>query len=440
MVTDVKAVPIETAPAAPKPMYMQLYMQVLAAIVAGAVVGYFFPDAGVALKPAGDIFIKLIRMIVPGVIFVNIVLGIAGMKDFAAFGRIAGTSLAYFLAVSTFALVVGLAVANLVHPGAGMNIDLASLNAGAVSDYATRAHDQSVSGFLLAIVPTTLTSAFTDGNILQVLLVSILFGIAAVALEPFAAPVLVVLESLAPILFKIIAMVMYYAPIGAFGAIAFTVGKYGVHSLLSLASLVGIFYLTMFLFVALVFGGIARATGFSIFKLIAYLRTELLLVLGTSTSEIVLPNLMQKLERAGCEKSVVGLVLPIGYSFNLDGTNLYITFSALFIANACNVHVTLVDQLLLLGVAILSSKGSAGVAGAGFVTLAATLAIIPTIPVAGMALLLGVERFQGVCCALVNFIGNALATIVVSKWNNRLDVAQLDRALKGSPLAPPVTA
>ena len=440
MVTDVEMTPAAAAPAPPKRLYGQLYIQVLIAILLGVAVGHLFPATGAALKPAGDIFIKLIRMMVPGIIFVNIVLGIAGMKDFTAFGKIAGMALGYFLVVSTFALVVGLVVANFVHPGLGMNIDPASLDASAIADYAERAHKQTLTGFLLNIVPTTLTSAFTDGNTLQVLLVSILFGIAAVLMGSYAAPVLTLFESLVPILFKIIGLVMRFAPIGAFGAIAFTVGKYGVASLLSLASFVGIFYLTMFLFVVVVFGGIAWLNGFSIFKLIAYLRTELLLVLGTSSAEVAMPNLMQKLERAGCQKSVVGMVLPVGYSFNLDGTNIYITFTALFIANALNVPLTLWDQLLLLGVAVLSSKGSAGVAGAGFVTLAATLAIIPTIPVAGMALVLGVERFMGVCCALVNFTGNAMATIVVSKWNNRLDVAALDAALAGDGLAPAAAA
>jgi aerobic C4-dicarboxylate transport protein len=431
MSADINAAPIAARPAPLTRFHAQLHVQVLAAILAGCVVGHFFPTLSASLKPAGDIFIKLIRMLVPGIIFVNIVLGVAGVKQFRTFGRIAGTALAYFLVVSTFALVVGLVVGNLVHPGLGMNIDPASLDAGAVSDFAERAHKQTLISFLTAVVPTTLTSAFTDGNLLQVLLVSILFGMAAVAAGPIAAPVLAVVESLVPILFKIIAMVMRLAPMGAFGAIAYTVGKYGVASLLSLASLVGMFYLTMFLFVVVVFGVIGYANGFSIFRLVAYLRTELLLVLGTSSAETAMPNLMQKLERAGCEKSVVGLVLPVGYSFNLDGTNIYITFAALFIANACNIPVSIGDQLLLLGVAVLSSKGSAGVAGAGFVTLAATLAIIPTIPVAGMALLLGVERVMGVCCALVNFTGNAVATIVVSKWNASLDLGQLDEALSG---------
>lgn len=425
--------PPDVAAPAPRRFRPQLYIQVLVAIAVGVLVGHFNPTLGESLKPLGDIFIKLIRMMVPGIIFVNIVLGIAGMKEFGAFGRIAGIALGYFLVVSTFALVIGLVVGNIIRPGLGMNIDPATLDASGVAGFAERAHNTTLVSFLMGIVPTTLTSAFTDGNLLQVLLVSILFGVAVVAVGPLGAPVVTLCEALVPILFRIIALVMRVAPIGAFGAIAFTVGKYGVASLLSLAGLVGSFYATMGLFVVLVFGGIALANGFSIFRLIAYLKNELLLVLGTSSAETAMPNLMQRLEAAGCRKSVVGLVLPVGYSFNLDGTNIYITFAALFIANACNIPLTLGDQLLLLGVAILSSKGSAGVAGAGFVTLAATLAIVPTIPVAGMALLLGVERFMGVCCALMNFTGNATATIVISKWNHALDKAQLDAALGGAP-------
>lgn len=421
-------------PTRSKRIWGQLYVQVLAAIVLGVLVGGFFPDIGAALKPAGDIFIKLIKMMVPGIIFVNIVVGVAGVREFSAFGRIAGTALAYFLVVSSFALMVGLLVGNLIQPGAGMNIDPAGLDAGAVSEFTARAHDQTVIGFLGSIVPKTLTSAFTDGNLLQVLLVSVLFGLAVVAVGPAAAPVVTVVESLVPLLFKVTAFVMRFAPIGAFGAIAFTVGKYGLSALLGLASLVGLFYLTAFLFVVVVFGAIAAANGFSVIRLIAYLRTELLLVLGTSSGETAMPNLMQKLERAGVEKSIVGLVLPVGYSFNLDGTNIYITLAALFIANACNIEVSFADQLLLLAVAVLSSKGAAGVPGAGFVTLAATLAIVPTIPVAGMALLLGIERFMGVCCALVNFIGNATATIVVARWNKALDVQRL-RATLARPAA-----
>lgn len=417
----------------------QLYVQVLIAILAGALLGHFWPAYGEALKPLGDAFIKLVKMIIAPVIFLTIVTGIAGMKELGAVGRVAAKAFAYFLTFSTLALVVGLIVANLLQPGAGMNIDPASLDAGAVADYAHKAHESTLTGFLLDIIPSTLIGAFTGGNILQILLVAILFGIAISLVGEPAQPVVAFLERLSLVVFRLVAILMRAAPIGAFGAIAFTIGKYGIASLANLGALVATFYLTSLLFVVVVLGTVARLTGFSIFRLLRYLRAELLLVLGTSSSEAALPNLIEKMERAGCEKSVVGLVVPTGYSFNLDGTNIYMTLAALFIAQATGVELTLWQELLLLGVAMLSSKGAAGVTGAGFITLAATLSIVPTVPVAGMALILGVDRFMSECRSLTNFIGNAVATIVVARWEGALDRQKLDDALSGRLAEPSAT-
>ena len=409
----------------------QLYVQVLIAIAAGAVVGHFWPAHGEALKPLGDAFIKLVKMIIAPVIFLTIVTGIAGMKELGSVGRVAGKAFAYFLTFSTLALIVGLIVANIVRPGAGMNIDPATLDGAAVADYAAKAHESTLVGFLLSVIPKTLVSAFTDGNILQILLIAILFGISVSLVGEPAQPVVRFLERVSLIVFKLVSILMRAAPIGAFGAIAFTIGKYGIGSLASLGALVATFYLTSALFVIVVLGTVARLCGFSIFRLLRYLKAELLLVLGTSSSEAALPNLIEKMERAGCEKSVVGLVVPTGYSFNLDGTNIYMTLAALFIAQATGVELTLWQEILLLGVAMLSSKGAAGVTGAGFITLAATLSIVPTVPVAGMALILGVDRFMSECRSLTNFIGNAVATIVVSRWEGALDRQKLNDALAG---------
>ncbi|WP_278254318.1 dicarboxylate/amino acid:cation symporter [Sphingobium sp. BYY-5] len=417
----------------------QLYVQVLVAIMAGAALGHFWPSYGEALKPLGDAFIKLVKMIIAPVIFLTIVTGIAGMKELGSVGRVAGKAFAYFLTFSTLALVVGLIVANLVRPGAGMNINPATLDGAAVADYAAKAHDSTLTGFLLDIIPTTLVGAFTGGNILQILLIAILFGISISLVGEPAQPVVRFLERVSLIVFKLVSILMRAAPIGAFGAIAFTIGKYGVGSLVNLGALVATFYLTSILFVTVVLGTVARLTGFSIFKLLRYLKAELLLVLGTSSSEAALPNLIEKMERAGCEKSVVGLVVPTGYSFNLDGTNIYMTLAALFIAQATGVELTLGQEILLLGVAMLSSKGAAGVTGAGFITLAATLSIVPTVPVAGMALILGVDRFMSECRSLTNFIGNAVATIVVARWEGKLDRQKLDDALSGRLPAPVAT-
>ncbi|NJR80910.1 dicarboxylate/amino acid:cation symporter, partial [Sphingomonas corticis] len=418
-------------PPASRPWYTHLYLQVLAAIVAGVLLGHFAPATGEAMKPIGDGFIKLVKMIIAPVIFLTIVTGIAGMRDLASVGRVAGKAFAYFLFFSTLALVVGLVVANVVRPGAGLNIDPATLDASKVADYAAKAHETTLTGFLLGVIPDTFLSALTAGNILQTLFVAILFGVGLAMTGERGTRVLSVLEDLSVAVFKVVAIVMRAAPVGAFGAMAFTIGKYGVGTLANLAALVGTFYLTSLLFVLVVLGMVSALAGFSILRLIAYLKGELLLVLGTSSSESALPSLIEKMERAGCPKSIVGLVVPTGYSFNLDGTNIYMTLAALFIAQACNVDLSLGQQLLLLGVAMLSSKGAAGVTGAGFITLAATLSIVPSVPVAGMALILGVDRFMSECRSLTNFIGNALATVVVSRWEGRLDKAQFDAALAG---------
>lgn len=409
--------------------YGQLYVQVLVAIAAGVSVGYVWPDAGASLKPLGDAFIKLVKMIIAPVIFLTLVTGIAGMTELRSVGRVAGKAFAYFLFFSTLALIVGLIVANTIQPGAGMNVDPASLDTGAVKDYVAKAHDSSIVGFLMAIIPTTLVSALTGESLLQVLLVSILFGIALSMVGEPAAPVRDLLEKTGLVVFKLVGILMRAAPVGAFGAMAFTIGKYGIESLANLAGLVATFYLTSIIFVVVVLGIVAKLAGFSIFKLIRYLRAELLLVLGTSSSESALPSLMDKMERAGCQKSVVGLVVPTGYSFNLDGTNIYMTLAALFIAQACNVDLSLTDQIALLAIAMISSKGAAGVTGAGFITLAATLSIVPDVPVAGMALILGIDRFMSECRSLTNFIGNAVATIVVARWDNALDRTALHNAL-----------
>lgn len=418
-------------PPAPKPWYRHLYVQVLAAIAAGVLLGHFYPQTGEAMKPIGDGFIKLVKMIIAPVIFLTIVTGIAGMRDLASVGRVAGKAFAYFLFFSTLALIVGLIVANVVQPGAGLNIDPATLDAGKVADYAAKAHETTLTGFLLGIIPDSFVSGLAAGNILQTLFVAILFGIGLAMIGERGERITNALEDLSLAVFKVVAILMKAAPIGAFGAMAFTIGKYGVGSLANLAALVGTFYLTSLLFVVVVLGAVSRLAGFSIFRLIAYLKAELLLVLGTSSSESALPSLIEKMERAGCPKSIVGLVVPTGYSFNLDGTNIYMTLAALFIAQAVGVDLTLGQQLLLLGVAMLSSKGAAGVTGAGFITLAATLSIVPTVPVAGMALILGVDRFMSECRSLTNFIGNAVATVVVSRWEGRLDRAQLNAALSG---------
>jgi len=414
-----------------QPWYAHLYIQVLLAIAAGILLGHFAPDVGESLKPLGDGFIKLVKMIIAPVIFLTIVTGIAGMRDLGRVGRVAGKAFAYFLFFSTLALFIGLTVANVVRPGAGLNIDPTTLDASRISNYAEQAHASTLTGFLLGIIPDTFVSAMTSGNILQTLFVSVLFGIALAMVGPRGDNILNALEDFSTAFFKLVAIVMRAAPIGAFGAMAFTIGTYGIGTLANLAGLVATFYLTSLLFVLVVLGTVARLAGFSIFKLLSYLKAELLLVLGTSSSESALPSLIEKMERAGCPKSIVGLVVPTGYSFNLDGTNIYMTLAALFIAQATGVDLSLGEQLLLLSVAMLSSKGAAGVTGAGFITLAATLSIVPSVPIAGMALILGVDRFMSECRSLTNFIGNAVATVVVSRWEGSFDKAQFDAAVAG---------
>ena len=401
--------------------YEVLYVQVIFAIIVGILLGHFFPEFGESLKPLGDAFIKLVKMIIAPVIFLTVVTGIAGMNDMKSVGRVAGKAMLYFLTFSTLALVVGMIIANIIQPGAGLNIDPSTLQSAKVSEYVSKAQESSMIAFFMNIIPTTVLSPLTEGNILQVLFVSVLFGISLASVGERGKPITDLLQVAAAPMFKLVSIVMKVAPIGALGAMAFTIGKYGLHSISHLMLLIVTFYITSILFVLLILGAVARYNGFSIVGLIRYIKDELWLVLGTSSSEAALPNLMQKMEAAGCKKSVVGLVVPTGYSFNLDGTNIYMTMAALFIAQATNTDLTIGQQITLLLVAMLSSKGAAGVTGAGFITLAATLSVVPGLPVEGMALILGIDRFMSECRALTNFIGNACATIVVARWENALD-------------------
>ncbi len=408
-----------------------LYLWVILAIIAGVALGHYQPDLAVQLKPLGDLFVKLIRLIIAPVIFLTLVTGIAGMSGLKSLGSVALKAFAYFLFFSTLALIIGLGAAHLLHPGAGMNVNVATLDTAAIKDYVAKAHDTTIVGFLSEIIPSSLAGVFVDGNILQVLFVSILFGIGFSLAGERARPALAFLEGLSHAVFRVVDILMSLAPIGAFGAMAFTIGKFGIGAIVNLASLVGAFYLTSAVFIFVVLGLVAALHGFNLLRLLAYIKTEIFLVLGTSSSESALPGLMEKLEDAGCARPIVGLVVPTGYSFNLDGTNIYMALAALFIAQATNTHLTIQDELLLLGVAMLSSKGAAGVTGAGFITLAATLSVVPTVPIAGMAIILGVDRFMSQCRALTNFIGNAVATIVVSRWENGLDRERLRQALAG---------
>ena len=408
-----------------------LYLWVIAAIIAGVALGHYQPNIAVQLKPLGDLFVKLIRLIIAPVIFLTLVTGIAGMSGLKSLGSVALKAFAYFLFFSTLALIIGLAAAHLLHPGVGMNVNVATLDTASIKDYVAKAHDTTVVGFFSDIIPSSLAGVFVDGNILQVLFVSILFGIGFSLAGERARPALAFLEGLSHAVFRVVDILMSLAPIGAFGAMAFTIGKFGIGAIVNLASLVGAFYLTSAVFIFVVLGLVAALHGFNLLRLLAYIKTEIFLVLGTSSSESALPGLMEKLEDAGCARPIVGLVVPTGYSFNLDGTNIYMALAALFIAQATNTHLTLQDELLLLGVAMLSSKGAAGVTGAGFITLAATLSVVPTVPIAGMAIILGVDRFMSQCRALTNFIGNAVATIVVSRWENGLDRDRLRQALAG---------
>jgi len=412
-----------------KAFYTNSSVQVLFAVVAAIVVGYLRPATAIAMKPLGDAFIRLITMILTLVIFCTVVTGIAGMEDLKKVGRVGGKALLYFEIVSTLALFIGLAVGNVLHPGSGFNIDAATLDVRAVAEYAGPAKEQTVSEFLLHIVPNTVVDAFSKGEILQVLLVSVLFGFALSAAGPRCKPLLDFLNMLTDVVFGIVTILMRLAPFGAFGALAFTVGKYGIASLGPLVRLIGTFYATAFLFVFLVLGLIARVSGFGILRFLAYIKEEILLVLAVSSSEPAMPSLMAKLETLGCSKGLVGLVVPTGYTFNTDGTSMYMTMAALFVAQATNTPLTLTQQLTILAVAVLTSKGASGVQGAAFIALVATMKVIPTIPVAGMAIILGIDRFLSMARAAVNMIGNAVATVVVSRWEKEVSAETLRKNL-----------
>ncbi len=423
-------VDLNAKPAKPKPWYRALYFQVLIAIVLGVLLGHFLPDKAIDLKVLGDGFIALVKMIIAPVIFITVSTGIASMSDLKTVGRVTGKAFIYFITFSTLALIIGMIVSNLIPVGSGMHIDPKSLDPKEIQDYVSASKESTLTHFVLDIIPKSLMSSLTGDSILQVLFVSIMFGIGISLTMPKSKPVLDFLNALSHPIFKIVEILMKLAPIGAFGAMAFTIGKYGLDTLWSLGKLVGLFYATSAFFVVVILGSVGLYNKFNIFKLLRYLKDELLLVLGTSSSEPALPSLMKKLEKAGCSNQVVGLVVPTGYSFNLDGTNIYMTLAALFIAHACDVDLTFQQQILLLLVAMLSSKGAAGVSGAGFITLAATLAVVPDIPVVGITLILGVDKFMSECRALTNFIGNAVATIVVARWEKQLDPEALKEALK----------
>ncbi|QIO09269.1 dicarboxylate/amino acid:cation symporter [Acinetobacter lanii] len=419
----------QSQPPKKQKFYQVLYFQVIVAIIAGMLLGHFMPELGTSLKPLGDAFIKIVKMIISPVIFLTVVTGISGMTNMGSVGRVTGKAMLYFITFSTLALIVGMVVANFIQPGKGLNIDPATLEADKVATYVEKAHDASIIDFFMNIIPNTLVSPLVGNDILQVLFVAVLFGLALAKVGEKAKPVTDFLNHLTAPVFTLVGMLMKLAPIGAFGAMAFTIGAYGIESVGNLVKLILCFYITSLLFILIILGAVARYNGFSILALIRYIKDELWLVLGTSSSEAALPSLMNKMEKAGCEKSVVGLVIPTGYSFNLDGTNIYMTMAALFIAQACNIELTLTQQITLLLVAMVSSKGAAGVTGAGFITLAATLSVVPGLPVAGMALILGIDRFMSECRALTNLVGNACATIVVAKWDKALDKEQLDATL-----------
>ncbi len=404
-----------------KPFYTSLSTQVLIAIAVAILLGYLRPATALAMKPLGDAFIRLITMIITVVIFCTVVTGIAGMEDMKKVGRVGGKALLYFEAVSTLALVIGLIVGNVVRPGSSFNINPATLDAKAVADYAGQAKAQSVTEFLMHIIPNTMVDAFAKGDILEVLLVSVLFGFALSIVGQRCKPLVDLFDALTHAVFGVVAILMRFAPIGAFGAMAFTVGKFGIGALGPLLKLIATFYITSLLFVFIVLGTIARLAGFGIIKFLWYIKEEILLVLAVSSSEPALPTLMAKLEKLGCSKALVGLVVPTGYTFNTDGTSLYMTLAALFVAQATNTHLTLLQQLTILGVAVLTSKGASGVQGAAFIALVGTMMVIPTIPVAGMALILGIDRFMSMCRAVVNMLGNGVATLVVARWEKELD-------------------
>ncbi|MBA4108919.1 MAG: C4-dicarboxylate transporter DctA [Leptothrix sp. (in: Bacteria)] len=412
-----------------QPFYKSLYFQVISAIVIGVLLGHYYPATGEAMKPLGDGFIKLIKMIIAPIIFCTVVVGIAGMEDMKKVGKTGGLALLYFEVVSTIALVIGLVIVNLVQPGVGMNIDPKSLDTHGIAAYTAPGKMQTTTDFLLNIIPSTVFDAFAKGDILQVLLFALLFGFALHKFGGRGTLVFDFIEKSSHVLFSIVGMIMKLAPIGAFGAMAFTIGKYGAGSLLSLGKLMGTFYITCLLFVFIVLGFITWINGFSIWKFIKYIKEELLIVLGTSSSESVLPRMMVKMENLGARKSVVGLVIPTGYSFNLDGTSIYLTMAAIFVAQATNTPMTLTQQLTLLAVLLLTSKGAAGVTGSGFIVLAATLSAVGGVPVAGLALILGIDRFMSEARALTNLVGNGVATIVVANMTGDLDKARLHRQL-----------
>jgi aerobic C4-dicarboxylate transport protein len=431
MSTPIAAEEFEAPPPVPhrKPFYASLWVQVAIAMVLAVALGYLSPARAVAMKPLGDAFIRMITMIITILIFCTVVTGIAGMQDLKKVGRVGGKALLYFEIVSTIALAVGLIIGNVVRPGSGFNVNASTLDAHAVADYAGQAKAQSVTEFLMHIIPTTVTDAFAKGDILQVVFVSILFGVALSSAGSRAKPIVNLLESLTHIVFRVVNILMIFAPIGAFGAMAFTIGKYGLASLGPLVKLIATFYVTCILFVLIVLGAICWAAGFNIVKFLLCIKEEILLVLATSSSETAIPTLMEKLEKLGCSRSLVGLVVPTGYTFNTDGSGLYMTLAALFVAQATNTHLTLLEQMTIFSVATLTSKGASGVQGASFIALVATLSVIPTIPVAGMALILGIDRFMSMFRGLVNMIGNGVATLVVARWENELDRETLQRNL-----------
>ena len=412
---------IPAQPSSKLPFYRELWVQVIVAIGLAIVLGYVNPARAIAMKPLGDAFIRVISMIITLIIFCTVVNGIAGMENLKKVGRVGGLALLYFEIVSTIALLIGLVVGNVVRPGSGFNVNVATLDAKAVADYAGQAKAQNVTDFLMHIIPTTVVDAFAKGDILEVVFIALLFGFALSAAGARAKPLVEFIDSLTRVVFNMAKILMTFAPIGAFGAMAYTVGKFGLASLGPLAKLVGTFWLTSMLFVVIVLGAVAWIASFNIFRFLAYIKEEILLVLAVSSSEIAIPNLMAKLEKLGCSKSLVGLVIPTGFTFNTDGTSLYMTLAALFVAQATNTDLTLTQQLTILLVAVLTSKGASGVQGAAFIALVATLSVIPTIPVAGMALILGIDRFMSMCRATVNMIGNGVATLVLARWEGELE-------------------
>jgi aerobic C4-dicarboxylate transport protein len=425
---------MSAAPAArKKPFYANLWVQVLIAMGVAVVFGYLNPTKAIAMKPLGDGFIRLITMVISLIIFCTVVSGIASMQDMKKVGRVGGKALLYFEVVSTLALIIGMVVGNVVHPGAGFNVNAANLDAKAVADYAGQAKSQNIPEFILHIIPTTVVDAFAKGDILQVVLVALLFGLALSALGDRCKPLVTLLDSLTQAVFGVVNILMRFAPLGAFGAMAFTVGKYGIASLGPLAKLIGVFYLTCIFFVLVVLGIVSWLAGFNIIKFLLYIKEEVLLVLAISSSEPAIPTLMAKLEKLGCSKALVGLIVPTGYTFNTDGSAIYMSIAALFVAQATNTPLTLTQQLTLFAVALLTSKGASGVQGASFIALVATLTVIPTIPVAGMALILGIDRFMSMFRALVNMIGNGVATVVVARWENELSRESLQKNLVANP-------